>query len=81
MAEFAPIKTKTVKMKVNTTAAGNIAESGDTVASTKAVSIPGIKAEANLAQASAVFGVFYSTLAGGSYDSLSATQSYSGGVA
>lgn len=80
MAEFTPINTMSVKMNVDMTADGNIAQTGQTVSGTKAVSIPGIAATANLAGAKTVFDAFYGNIAGGSYDSLSAKRTMSGGV-
>ncbi len=80
MAEFTPINTMSVKMNVDMTSAGNIAQSGDPVSSTKAMTLPGISTSANLAGAKAVFEAFVGNIAGGSYDSLSAKRTMTGGV-
>ena len=58
---------------------GFIAQDGDTVKGTKSISIGGISAGANLAGANAVFTAFLN-IAGGSFDSLSAKRTMSGGV-
>lgn len=79
MAEFTPINTMSVKMNVPMNEDGFIAQSGEIVNGTKAMSIPGISASANLAGANAVFTAFLS-IAGGSYDSLSAKRTMTGGV-
>lgn len=80
MAEFTPINTMSVKMNVPMNASGFIAQSGETVSGTKAISIGGISAGANLAGANAVFTAFLGNIAGGSFDSLSAKRTMSGGV-
>ncbi len=81
MTEFTPAVTASVKMNVDMTADGFIAQSGDTVASTKAISIPGIKAGATLAEANAVFTAFLGNIAGGTSDSLTAKKTIVQGVA
>lgn len=80
MAEFTPINTMSVRMNVPMNEGGTIAQSGETITSaTKAINFPGIKPTATLAEASTVVGAFMS-IAGGSYDSLSAKRTMSGGV-
>lgn len=79
MAEFTPINTMSVKMNVPMNEDGFIAQSGEPVKSTKAVTIGGLSAGANLAGANAVFTAFLN-IAGGSFDSLSAKRTMSGGV-
>lgn len=80
MAEFTPINTMSVKMNVPMNEDGFIAQSGETTKSTKAISIGGISAGANLAGANAVFTAFLGNIAGGSFDSLTAKRTMSGGV-
>ena len=80
MAEFANAVTANVKMKIDMTAAGNIAQTGDTAAGSKAPTIKGIKAAATLAEAKTVFDAFYGTIAGATYDSLTAEKSIKTGV-
>lgn len=80
MADFVSAATATVKMPVNITAAGNIAQSGDTVAGKKVVSIPGIKQAATLTEANTVFSKIYGVIGGGTYDSLSAQKITTQGV-
>ena len=79
-AQFATATTGVVKMPVNVTADGNIAQENDTVTGNKQFSIQGIKADATLAQANAVFDAFIGGIAGGSYDSLGATKTITVGV-
>ena len=74
MAEFSGGATASVKMKVNTTTGGYIAQETDTVKGTKNPTIAGIKATANLAEATAVLDAFYGGIGGGSFDSLSAVK-------
>ena len=81
MAEFSVANTSTVKMKVGATSGGYIAQSDDTVTASKVISIPGIKADATLAEASTVFNAFVGNIAGGSFDSLSAVKTITQGVA
>ena len=81
MAEFTSANTATIKMNVDMTADGFIAQSGDTVASTKKPILHGLKANATLAEADKVYGFFYGTLAGGTYDSLSAVKNITQEVA
>ena len=81
MADFVQAYTASVKMKVPVTAAGNIAQDGDTPATNKQVTIPGIKPDATLAQANTVFNAFIGNIAGGSFDSLSAVKTITQGVA
>lgn len=80
MADFVNKPTATVSMRIPTTAAGNIAQSGDVVKGSKLGSIPGIKKDATLADTNKVFGAFYGTIGGGSYDSLSAVRTIKEGV-
>jgi len=80
MAEFAPAVTASVKMNVGMTADGFIAQTGDTVTSTKSISIPGIKADATLSEANAVFTAFLGNIAGGTSDSLTAKKTVTQGV-
>ncbi len=74
MAEFGTPTVGTLKVKVNTDANGYIAQPGDTVAGTKNVAIPGFKAAGNLADANTFFNALIGTLAGGTYDSLTAQK-------
>ena len=76
-AQFA---TATTGVPVNVNADGNIAQENDTVTGNKQFSIQGIKADATLAQANAVFDAFIGGIAGGSYDSLGATKTITVGV-
>lgn len=80
MADFSPAVTATVKMNVDATTGGYIAQSGDTVTAQKAVNIQGIKAAATLAEATTVFNAFYGDIAGGTFDSLSAKKTITQGV-
>lgn len=80
MAEFSPAVTASVKMNVPMNGDGFIAQDGDTVAGTKAISIGGISAGANLAGANAVFTAFLGNIAGGSFDSLTAKKTIVQGV-
>jgi len=80
MAEFANATTANVKMKIDMTAEGNIAQSGDTVSGSKNPTLKGIKAAATLAEAKTVFNAFYGTIAGATYDSLTAEKSIKTGV-
>ena len=79
-AEFANAVTANVKMTVNMTAEGNIAQSGDTVAGSKNPTLKGIKAAATLAEAKTVYDAFYGTIAGATYDSLTAEKTIKTGV-
>lgn len=81
MAEFTSANTATIKMNVDMTAEGFIAQNGDTVASTKKPLLHGLKADATLAEANTVYNFFYGTLAGGTYDSLSAVKNITQEVA
>lgn len=81
MAEFKTAKTSTLKVKINLNADGNVAQSGETVKSTKVVSLQGFKAEGNLAQANTVFQAMYGQIAQGTYDGLSAVKTTSQEVA
>lgn len=80
MAEFTPALTASVKMNIDMNSGGFIAQSGDTVTGTKAISIPGIKAAATLAEANAVYTAFLGNIAGGSFDSLTAKKTITQGV-
>ena len=80
MAEFTPAVTATVKMNVGMNESGFVAQDGETVKSTKAISIPGIKAAATLAEANAVYTAFLGNIAGGSFDSLTAKKTITQGV-
>lgn len=80
MAEFAQAKTASVSMKVDMTESGLIKQSGETKGGAKAFTLPGIKAAATLAEAEQVYGLFYGTICGGTYDSLSAVKTYKVGV-
>lgn len=80
MAEFANAVTANVKMQIDMTADGNIAQTGDTVAGSKAPTIKGIKAAATLAEAKTVYDAFYGTIAGATYDSLTAEKTIKTGV-
>lgn len=78
--EFAAATTGVVKMNTGINADGYIATGSDEVVDAKAFSIPGIKADATLAQANTVFNAFVGTIAQGKYDSLSATKTITVGV-
>lgn len=73
--------TMSVSMGVNVNAAGNIAQSGDTVAGTKTISINGIKKDATFAQAKTVYDTFVGDIAGGSYVESTAQGTIKFGVA
>lgn len=77
MAEFQAANVAKIKMKVDTNTNGTIAQTGDTVKGTKQPTLAGIKANANLAEATAVFDAFYGTLGGATYDSLTAVKTIS----
>ena len=81
MAEFINSPTMTVGMRADITAAGNIAQSGDTAKGSKQINIVGIKKNATLAESEKVFEKFVGTIGGGSYDSLSAVRTIKEGVA
>ena len=81
MAEFVNAKVMSVSMKVDTTADGNIAQSGETVTSAKLATIAGIKKSASLAESNLVYDAFYGTVGGGRQDSLTAVRKIVEGVA
>ena len=60
----------TVKFDVALTMDGNIAQSGDTAVGKKAFSMAGVKANADLDAAKAVYSAFVTGLAGGRYDEM-----------
>ena len=66
--------TAVLKANVGTNANGYLATGTDEVAGTKSFSIPGVKADATLAQAGSVFDAFVGTIANGKFDSLSTTK-------
>ena len=75
MANFQNPKTATVKMKVDITSDGNIAQSSDFATSSKYISIKGISATCDLADAEKVFNVFIGdSLGGGTFDNYSAVR-------
>lgn len=80
MPDFAPIHAMNVKMKVPMTSSGYIAQSGDTPASTKQVSLRGVSVSANLVQSNTVWTHVFTNICGGSFDSLSAEREFKGGV-
>lgn len=81
MSDFKPAIVSTVQVKINVTAAGNIAQDYDVAAGTKKISIAGISAGANLNDAMQVFNVFYGdSLGGGICDNLSAVKTTTQGV-
>lgn len=80
MADFVNNATATVSMRIPTTAAGNIAQSGDVVKGSKLGSIPGIKKDAHLNEVNKVFDAIYGTIGGGSFDSMSAVRTIKEGV-
>ena len=80
MAEFKNAATASVKMKVNADAEGNIALAGDAVKGSKTPTIQGVKADATLAEATAVFDAFYGEICGATFDSLSAEKTIKQGV-
>lgn len=79
-AEFSSANVGTLKVNLNLDSDGTIAQSGATVAGTKAISINGFKAAGNLANANTVFDKILTGIGGGTYDSLSATKTISQGV-
>lgn len=80
-AEFAELNTGSLKVKLAMTESGNIAQTGDTVKSQKAFTISGFKARGSLDEANVVFDKLFGTIAGGTYDSLSAEKTVTQGVA
>lgn len=80
MADFENNSVMNVSMKIGLDLNGNIAQSGDTIAAKKRVSIAGIKKNATLAEANTVFSVFYGQIADATFDSLSAVRTISEGV-
>ena len=80
MAEFAQANVGTLKVSLNLDSDGTIAQSGAAVADTKTFSLNGFKASGNLAEANTVFGAILGDIAGGTYDSLSASKTVTQGV-
>lgn len=80
MAEFATANTSVLKMAVELNASGNIRQSGETAAGQKVISINGFKATGTLANADTVFNKLIGNIAGGSYDTLSASKVITQGV-
>lgn len=80
MADWANPKTMTAKVKVNLNAQGYIAQSGETVAAAKYMSTGGISAAADLDATDAVWGYMFSTIGGGTYDTLTAQKTTTTGV-
>lgn len=78
--EFATATTGSIKMLVGVNEDGYLATGSDTAVGSKAFSIAGIKADANLAQANSVFDAFIGNIAQGKHDSLSAIKTISVGV-
>lgn len=74
MADFAPANTSTIKMDVKLNENGTIAQNGETVGGKKTFSITGVKQSATLAQAKTVYDAFIGTLAGGTFDTLTAEK-------
>lgn len=70
----------TLKVDVNLTAAGNIAQEGDTVAGKKTITFKGLAASATPANANTVLDKIVGDICGGSYDSNSKNRSVSQGV-
>ena len=81
MAEFAPLLTSTLKMKLAVNEDGNIAQTGEAAKGQKAFTLNGFKAEGSLDEANVVFGKIFGNIAGGNYDSLSAEKTVTQGVA
>ena len=81
MADFSAANVANVKMKVNMNTAGTIAQSGDEVKGTKMPLLAGIKANATLTEATAVYDAFYGTIALGTFDSLTAVKTITQEVA
>lgn len=67
-------KTAAVKMQTPVTAEGYLAGQGDTPAGQKAFTIQGIKTAATLDESAAVFDAFVTDIAGGTFDSTTATK-------
>ena len=80
MADWATAKTMTAKVKVNLNEQGFIAQDGDTVAATKYISTGGLSAGGSLDDVDAVWGYLYSTIGGGSYDTVTAQKTTTQGV-
>ena len=80
MAEFAEAKTAVLKMNVDLNASGNICQDGETAAGQKVISINGFKATGTLANANTVFDKLIGNIAGGNYDTLSASKVTTQGV-
>lgn len=80
MAEWAEAKTMMVTMNVDIDSDGYIAQSGDTAVGVKSFNLQGVSTDASLAQASNVFTAFIGDIAGGRFDSLSATRTIKTGV-
>ena len=78
--EFSSPRTASVKMNVPVTEGGYLAGSGDTPAGQKSFTIAGIKTAATLAECNTVFDAFVGDIAGGSFDSLTATKTVTYGV-
>lgn len=72
--EYSTPKTATIKMGVAVTAEGHIAGQGDTPAGQTNFSIQGVKTAATLAESATVFDAFVTDIAGGSFDSSTATK-------
>lgn len=74
--EFATPTVATVKVKLNTEDGGYVHEkdSEASIKGYKLVSMAGIKADANVDEATAVFNAFYGVIGNVSFDSLSAVK-------
>lgn len=66
--------TATLKVKMALNEDGNIAQSGETAAAQKVITLPGLKQNATLAEANTVLTALVGNIAGGSFDSLSASK-------
>lgn len=80
MADFVTNPTMSVKMPVDMTSDATVAQATDTASAAKFCTMQGIKRDANLTQATAVFSAFHSSIGGGSFDSLSAQRMITEGV-
>lgn len=67
--EFSAGKVGVLKANVAINEDGNIAQSGETVAANKALSLQGVKSGATLAEANTFYNEIYGKIGGATYDS------------
>lgn len=67
--EFSAGKVGVLKANVAINEDGNIAQSGETAAANKALSLQGVKSGATLAEANTFYNEIYGKIGGASYDS------------